>query len=435
MTSSNNEFNSVNDLTDDSSAVNIVSTSKRQLMVSLSYLAYCGDQITSSAPEQEILKLINNAIPELEPVINWEVVWGPATYTTPGSLYQDSMMYVAHNKKNTSQYAIAIRGTNFVSDLDWLMDDLDVLQMMPWPPNSTATGSTQAMISESTSIALQTLLNMTSSYYNGETQSQSLSLLNYLATQTATPIALCATGHSLGGCVASALALYLVENASLWDTVSASSQRKSGSQVSCVTFAAPTAGNTAFAALLQGSFVGATFDAVRCSLDVAPLAWLGSNLSNANGSDSPVFDVYTQSSDTSQQVNFPEMAWPYDDAWTDVVMPYMLAPVAAELNPRNYKQPFQNQPLLSGTFNTNYAAYAQDFETTANMFIQQATYQHCQSYPILLGIPKLNDSSIIVENPSDSTVSARKPSLRRTLIIQALRMVMLANKQKAAPQA
>ena len=141
-------------------------------MLSFAYLAYCGEQITSANPEPTILGYINAAMPLIPPIAapnaTWAIVWGPAVYTVPGAMYQDNLMYVVQNQSDTSQFAIAIRGTNSVAQLDWLLEDFDVLQQMNWPPGAATPSPAGAMMSESTSIDLQVLLAMQGATGNGD---------------------------------------------------------------------------------------------------------------------------------------------------------------------------------------------------------------------------------------------------------------------------
>src|SRR5262249_460381 len=148
-----------------------------------------------------------------------------------------------------------------------------IFDLMNWPPG-TAPGPTGPRISESTSIGLQVLLGMEGSTANGPQ-----SLLAFLKSQATNAINVCVTGHSLGGCLAPTLALYLKEQRAAWDV-------SGESNVSTISFAGPTAGNSAFAAYSDSQFgggpyppnwdesLGTTCDAVRCDLDVAPLAWI-----------------------------------------------------------------------------------------------------------------------------------------------------------------
>ncbi len=401
----------------------IQNLAQRQVMLSLSYLAYCGEKITTANPEKQILALINEAIPNIAPVADWQVVWGPVAYTTPGALYQDDMMYVAQNQTDKTQFAVAIRGTNSVSELDWLMEDLDVMQMMPWPMGSTSQTPVGEMISESTSIDMQILLGMESPIYNGSSSNTPISLLDFLQSQTADAINLCVTGHSLGGCLAGTLALYLQESRSLWD-------QSATSTLTAITFAAPTAGNDSFATYSDAQFsgqpmppdwdssLGTNFDAVRCTLDVAPMAWMAAELVNSAGTSSPVFSVYVVSTTNHKlpQIDFSQMEDLYGYAWTDVVIPDILPMIANEVSPLNYQQTVANAVQLTGTFNPAYAAYDQSFEQTFEAFIDQAGYQHSQSYPTILGVTELLNSSVFAES---AATPARRP-FNKTLLIKAM---------------
>jgi len=92
---------------------------QRQIMLSFAYMAYCGELITTPSPESIILGYINSAMPQIPPIAapndTWGVVWGPAVYTVPGALYQDNMMYVVQNQADKTQFAIVVRGINFLS--------------------------------------------------------------------------------------------------------------------------------------------------------------------------------------------------------------------------------------------------------------------------------------------------------------------------------
>jgi hypothetical protein len=396
-------------------AATIQNLSQRQIMLSFSYLAYCGEEIVTPNPQTQILGEINKAMPQIPPLASpnptWQVVWGPAVYTTPGALYQDNLMFVAQNQSDPTQLVIAIRGTNFVADLDWLMDDFDVLQMMTWPPGSTVSTPAGAMMSESTSIGLQILFAM-----NGAPGSAT-SLMSFLLTQTSNPINLCVTGHSLGGCLAGTLALYLKDNPSVWDAAGKSN-------VSCITFAAPTAGNDAFATYSDSRFKGApnppnwdpslgtTCDAVRCNLDVAPMAWSSSSLS-ASPTSSPLFSIY------EPNLNFINMDFGWYAAWV-LVLQDVLPDLAAMLSSQDYAQVVAGAASVQGTFNTAYAPTGDTLIPYMQAFIAQAAYQHSFSYPIVLGVTQLNNPSIIVRGATPSTTTGVRmvPRLARPLMIR-----------------
>lgn len=408
-------------------ATTIPNLSQRQIMLSFSYLAYCGEEIVTSNPETQILNLINTAMPQIPPIASpnptWQVVWGPAVYTTPGALYQDNLMFVAQSQSDPSQFVIAIRGTNFVADLDWLMDDFDVRQMMPWPPGSSVSNPQGAMMSESTSIGLQILFAMNGATYKNGTPGPAMSLMTFLLTQTSSAIDLCVTGHSLGGCLAGTLALYLKDNTSMWDT-------SGKSNVSCITFAAPTAGNAAFATYSDSRFSGApnppnwdptlgtTCDAVRCDFDVAPMAWISSNLS-ASPTASPLFSIYAPPAVNPPNIDFTQMPLLWSFAWTEVLK-YVLPDVANMLSAQDYAQIVAGAAALQGTFNTEYVGDPNNgtLITYMQAFIAQAAYQHGYSYPIVLDVPALNNTSIIVRGATASTTTGIRmvPRLARPLM-------------------
>jgi Lipase (class 3) len=364
----------------------------RQIMASFAYLAYCGQGITTPKPETEILRLINAAMPRIKPIASstkkplWSVVWGPAVFTMPGALYQDNMMFVAQNIADPTQFVVAVRGTNFISDLDWLMEDFDVLQMISWP------AAANAAISESTSIDLQILLAM-----KGKSGSTEWSLLDHLNNATKHyPIKVCVTGHSLGGCAAGTLALYLKDNQTKWDV-------SKKSTVCSITFAAPTAGNAEFATYSDSKFAGqgqfpgwdstlkTNFDAVHCDQDVAPLAWttIAVKSPNAGQPYPPLLTIYGSNLDfMNTDLGFGIGPFFYQ---------YLCPALVNIMSPRNYQQVVQGPAgKLNGSFNSALAPTAVTFEAYVSAFIAQAEYQHGSSYPILLGVPELNDPNIIV---------------------------------------
>jgi hypothetical protein len=411
---------------------------QRQIMLSLSYLAYCGEQITTPDPESTILELINNAIPQIPPITNWTLVWGPVTYTTPGSLYQDNLMFVAKNKSNPTQYAVAVRSTNSISDLDWLMEDFDIMQQIPWSPNTLINPIKDAQISESISIGLQILFSMKDS-------TTTTTLLDYLTSVSTTAINLCITGHSLGGCLAGTLALYLKENVALWD-------QSGKSNLSAITFAAPTAGNAAFAAYSDAQFsgqpippnwdarLGTTFDAVRNPLDVAPLCWIADNISteaDSGNTISPIFSLYVVPNDYDNkepEIDFTEMKFVDYIFWTEVILPYLLPAISSEIAGLKYTQVVATaQQLPNSSINNSFTIYDSDLEATLNMFIQQATYQHSQSYPVLLRVPVLNSPNVIVLNPFQELSLLQSRSIPHLRL--ALKLVSSIAKANILPKA
>lgn len=367
---------------------------QRQIMLCFAYLAYCGEHITTPDPEHTILGYINNAMSQIPPLSSpnamWKVVWGPVTYTVPGALYQENMMFVAQNQTHTDQFVIAIRGTNSIADIDWLMEDFDILDMMNWPPG-TAPSQEGPRISEATSIGLHLLLLMKDKF----AADPQPTLLEFLKSQTTAPIHLCITGHSLGGCLAGTMALYLKENPGLWDN-------SNKSDVSCITFAAPTAGNSEFANHSDAKFkgdsawpnwdqsLGTSCDAVRCNLDVAPMAWIASNLYNASNSSSPLFNIYQPNLDPVDSLDMEGFT-----LWVGLLA-YLFPAIESQMIKYDYQQIESGAEPINGQFNDTYQPTGKvAFTQFLTLFANEAAYQHTKSYPIILGVPELNNANII----------------------------------------
>ena len=408
----------------------IQNLTQRQIMLSFAYLAYTGELITTPSPEAQILAAINAAMPQIPPIAapndTWQVVWGPAVYTTPGALYQDNLMFVVQNQADTTRFAVAIRGTNFIADIDWLMEDFDVRDMMIWPPGAATSSPAGAMMSESASIGLQVLLGM-----QGNTAQGPRSLVAFLTSLAQSPVEVCVTGHSLGGCLASTLALYLKEQQSTWDG-------SGKSIVSAVSFAGPTAGNTAFAAYSDSMFngspcppgwdssLGTNCDAVRCDLDAAPLVWIAANIAQTtNGkTTSPLFELYQPTIDFSNLTFEQAVAW-------GVFRDHVLTGVAGLVSAQSYAQIESQATALSGKIQplndldppVNITSSGDNsFKNYMQAFMEEAGYQHSSSYPIILQVPSLLSSTIIVRGPSPAG-SARGARTSRASVTAEARPV------------
>lgn len=184
----------------------------------------------------------------------WKCVWGPALDPDEANLvyvaaYYDGGLPVAA--------AVVIRGTDITDD-PWgdlweAFEDLDVAFQYPlpwatWSPARVAGGTLDALTT------IQSLLS------GGST------LLEFLASFLGSPAnqkpVLAVTGHSLGGCLASVAAPWLK---------SALALRGVSVPIVPTTFAAPTAGNAAFAAYLGQTFQYAP--RYYNSLDMVPYGW------------------------------------------------------------------------------------------------------------------------------------------------------------------
>src|SRR5262245_703150 len=88
----------------------------------------------------------------------WTLVWGPASYRAPSSLFDDTAMFVVQNADRPNEYVVAVRGTNPISAFDWLFGDLWVAGQLPWSFDPSG----RARISLSTALGLEILLQLRS---------------------------------------------------------------------------------------------------------------------------------------------------------------------------------------------------------------------------------------------------------------------------------
>jgi lipase (class 3) len=265
----------------------------------------------------------------------WSVVWGPALcYEVPGGT-PDNIIYVAQ-QANTNNYAIGIAGTNFGSVLDVLVEDLWVENTVPWVIGDAPQG---AAIAAGTSKGLSYLLTTPALVQNPPGLGTLTEFL--FAKSLEGPLNISVCGHSLGGALATVLALYLQNMRGLWD---ASKQSK----VMAQPVAAPTAGNTIFA-----NYASATvpFDGFYNSLDVVPNAWVEKDLDQLPGL--------------------------YDSDLSTVLMVWVVVQIAKGISSsKDYYHTTTRTPL-QGTLQPGLD------------YLKQSGYQHMNAYDALFGFDPL----------------------------------------------
>ena len=182
----------------------------------------------------------------------WACVWGPAVDDENANLAYVAAEYDSGGRPIAT--VVVLRGTdvtdNVLGDLWEAFEDLQVAVQypLPWMSNSPA------QVAGGTLDALTTIQGMLS---GGATLREFLT-----AFLGRSRTGLVVTGHSLGGCLASVLAPWL-----------SLALRSNGIAVSVlpVTYAAPTAGNGAFAAYLGSMFPNGR--RYYNSLDMVPHGW------------------------------------------------------------------------------------------------------------------------------------------------------------------
>jgi hypothetical protein len=167
----------------------------------------------------------------------WELTaWGK------GDLHGNQAIVAAQTGSPT--YAVAIRGTVIDNILNWIMD-FEVFEQEPFPG---MTGG--ANIAKGSMDGLNDLLAMKGQ--DGQ------ALPTFVGTLLAQGDSVLVTGHSLGGNLASVLAPYLA-------------LQHPGTALTACTFAAPTAGNAAFASQYDSLFPGSS--RYYNTIDAVPMAW------------------------------------------------------------------------------------------------------------------------------------------------------------------
>jgi hypothetical protein len=191
----------------------------------------------------------------------WDVVWGP------GLSSDHSNMFYVTKKKNADLYAVAIRGTDPIFIRDWV-EDITVVGPVHFP--FTRANDPNLKVAAGALVGLTTLIGLTDqTTYAGPNPAAGTKVEDFLramALKATAGIEIHVTGHSLGGCLASEMGVWLSFQAPQWQQV------PGPVKIRTFTFAAPTAGNGNFAnycnQLLPDSY------RVFNTLDVVPNAWV-----------------------------------------------------------------------------------------------------------------------------------------------------------------
>jgi hypothetical protein len=126
-------------------------------MLALAAIAYRGFYIPADN-RALLLRAMTESLSTLAPVKDqWDIVWGPAAFSSTEVGFDDAAMYVARNRQEPATFAIAIRGTDPISATDWLFGDLLVTRQRPWAYDSAP----NAKISLSTAWGLSVLQHLT----------------------------------------------------------------------------------------------------------------------------------------------------------------------------------------------------------------------------------------------------------------------------------
>jgi len=249
---------------------------REQVMLTLSFISYLGifEILDDSKTSAQILNQINKALAKTPPVAgNWQVIWGPARYDGFLTIFDENLMFVVQAVHDPSQYAVVIRGTNPVSVTNWLLQDFAVIRQMAWPYNAHPPGL-KPKISQGTARGLQALQNMRPVQgIPGAGSTLYQFLANEVRRNPSPRLTVAVTGHSLGGALAPAVALWLSDTQHASDEVATPPWDPNlKSRIEVYPFAGPSPGNRDFAKYYDLK-LGPTTRRVWNDLDVVPHGW------------------------------------------------------------------------------------------------------------------------------------------------------------------
>lgn len=209
---------------------------------------------------------------------DWKTVWGPVVYSHD----KNSSFAVADNTMgvyySASQklFIIAIAGTNSISSYGWMKEDFHVNKTAVW---KDITGKGMGDISQGTATGLDILVN--------KMKDGSIDVLTalkkYISDQNISNAEVAVTGHSLGGALSPALALYLSDKREEWHadaTIHMSTYPTAGPTIGIYPNKKKDIKTNNFIKYYQDEIEAKRIEyiTVMNSLDIVPLAWDKDNL-------------------------------------------------------------------------------------------------------------------------------------------------------------
>lgn len=223
----------------------------------IAYLQLC--EVSYLKDPWTMIDVVKTSVTPLDPGGQWTCDWGPAQNADHSNLV---FVAVYRTASGTPVCAVTVvRGTDAdIGDrwgvLEQIWEDIDILNCAspPWDPAG------EQRVAQGTLDALDVVEGL-------RANAPPVSLRSFLTSFLSDPAngnpVLVVTGHSLGGCLVSVVAP--------WLRSSLAAAGVTNTSIVPASFAAPTAGNAAFAAWFDATFTGGM--RVHNSLDVVPLGW------------------------------------------------------------------------------------------------------------------------------------------------------------------
>lgn len=331
---------------------------RRQQMFVFSMFSELGAGIQGTAASAILRDTLNRELVRIAPEIGvWDLVWGPGVYlVTPDSL-PANVMFAVHSAAD-SQVVVALAGTNPSLVFDWFAEDWFIYWTSRWdygdaPPE-------EALISQGSQVALSLFQAMRPVRGLPAAGRTLAGFLRSKLSEWDEDVEIITTGHSLGGAVSPALALWLRDTQAEWDP-------QGRATISNWAYAGPTTGNKAFAEYAGRRLVDA-IHRVANSLDISPLGWNGADLEKAK-------TIYTPW--------IPE----------DYQVVRFLGLMQKEAKVTDYSHVDPDAEPLGGSVKTS---LINPFASSYTNYHVQQGYQHLEAYFPLLDIPQYAGLAAIV---------------------------------------
>lgn len=321
---------------------------------------------------------------------DWETVWGPVVYSHD----QNSSYAVADNtmgvyySKTKKLFVIAIAGTNSISSFGWMKEDFHVNKTAVWKDIS---GKGMGDISQGTATGLDVLAHK---MQDGNADLLS-TLHKFILDKEITSAEVAVTGHSLGGALSPALALYLSDKKKEWcgnATIQMSTYPTAGPTIGIYPTKNKFKETNNFIKYYNDQINNGNiiYESVINDLDIVPLAWNKDDIAK-------IPNIYKKYKIKDASFGTMALIAVFNTCKKGTLKQYMYKHIKAETVSGTFNEEIEE--LLPKVFKTlqpgsilanNYIpkplqAYISNLENLIRYFLQ-AAYQHTTAYDKLLKI-------------------------------------------------